>query len=102
MLLRGPGQSLSFFLTWALQILFPPLFPRSLENQVVRDGERDLYIKLTYSVYRTESDGPSSPSGSSDKDKDRKKPRKWHLSTQTLPSLDPTPTEMTLLILHVP
>ena len=65
-------------------------FHRSLENQVVREGERDLYIKLTYSVFRTDdaellnnSASTSTASTSQGKDiKDKKKPRKWHLSTR--------------------
>ncbi|OCH91691.1 hypothetical protein OBBRIDRAFT_728331 [Obba rivulosa] len=51
--------------------------PSSLENQVVRAGESDKFIKLTYSAYR-EVPGDSSKS---DDPVDRpKRPRKWHLN----------------------
>ena len=54
-------------------------FHRSLENQVVREGERDLYIKLTYSVIREDMNkDPAHPGDSDDK---QKKPPKWHMST---------------------
>ncbi|KAI0784746.1 Gti1/Pac2 family-domain-containing protein [Abortiporus biennis] len=54
-----------------------PQKARSLENQVVRDGERDLYIKLTYSVYRTDEEAAGS---SASTEKDKRKPRKLHLN----------------------
>ncbi|KAI0339963.1 hypothetical protein BDW22DRAFT_1335205, partial [Trametopsis cervina] len=38
---------------------------RSLENEILRDGERDLYVKQTYSVHRND---------------EKRKPRKWHLN----------------------
>ncbi|CDO69159.1 hypothetical protein BN946_scf185042.g61 [Trametes cinnabarina] len=49
---------------------------RSSENQVVRPGEQDLYIKLTYSVIREDvKDACQS------KDADKlKKPPKWHMN----------------------
>ena len=80
---------------------------RSLENQVLREGERDMFIKQTYSVLRndvqnqddaSELTGPSGdgavagPSGNGaaagnesastelGKRKGKKKQRKWHLS----------------------
>ena len=55
---------------------------RTSENQVVRPGEQDLYIKLTYSVIR--EDVGKDPSQSNDCDDKQKKPPKWHMST--LPS----------------
>lgn len=68
---------------------------RSLENQVLRDGERDMYIKQTYSVLRNDvnqEEGPASgstPSGSggpaNEKKDVKKKPRKWHLSECPFP-----------------
>ena len=52
---------------------------RSSENQVVRPGELDLYIKLTYSVIREDVNKDGSPS--KDIDDKTKKPPKWHMST---------------------
>lgn len=52
---------------------------RTSENQVVRPGEQDLYIKLTYSVIREDVSKDGSQSNNSD-DK-QKKPPKWHMST---------------------
>jgi hypothetical protein len=63
-----------------------------LENEVLREGERDLYVKQTYSVHRNDvpPEDAISGSGSGSKDdvkagsqdgkKEKKKPRKWHLS----------------------
>ncbi|TBU31630.1 Gti1/Pac2 family-domain-containing protein [Dichomitus squalens] len=51
---------------------------RTSENQVVRPGEQDLYIKLTYSVIREDVNQDGSPSKESD-DK-HKKPPKWHMN----------------------
>lgn len=57
---------------------FSPRAPiRTSENQVVRPGEQDLYIKLTYSVIREDV---KEASHSKDADK-LKKPPKWHMST---------------------
>ncbi|THH16905.1 hypothetical protein EUX98_g9227 [Antrodiella citrinella] len=56
-----------------------PQRARSLENQIIREGERDLYIKLTYSVFRTDDSDIAGPSTSKDS-KDKKKPKKWHLN----------------------
>ncbi|PIL36010.1 hypothetical protein GSI_01670 [Ganoderma sinense ZZ0214-1] len=51
---------------------------RTSENQVVRPGEQDLYIKLTYSVIREDvSKDGSQPNNSDDK---QKKPPKWHMN----------------------
>lgn len=68
---------------------------RSLENQVLRDGERDMYIKQTYSVLRNDVNqeegaaSGSTPSGSGgptiEKKDVKKKPRKWHLSECPFP-----------------
>ncbi|OSD07026.1 hypothetical protein PYCCODRAFT_1359784 [Trametes coccinea BRFM310] len=49
---------------------------RTSENQVVRPGEQDLYIKLTYSVIREDV---KEASHSKDADK-LKKPPKWHMN----------------------
>ena len=49
---------------------------RSSENQVIRPGENDQFIKQTYSVFRDDPDDPASGCG----DDSQKKPRKWHLS----------------------
>ncbi|KAH8107764.1 hypothetical protein BXZ70DRAFT_865117, partial [Cristinia sonorae] len=60
-----------------------PQRARSLENQIIREGERDLYIKLTYSVFRTDDTDVNSASTSAAgaaQSKDRKKPKKWHLN----------------------
>nr|VWO99860.1 Uncharacterized protein [Ganoderma boninense] len=51
---------------------------RTSENQVVRPGEQDLYIKLTYSVIREDTSKDGSQSNNSD-DK-QKKPPKWHMN----------------------
>ncbi|KAI0798483.1 Gti1/Pac2 family-domain-containing protein, partial [Irpex lacteus] len=51
---------------------------RSLENEVLRDGERDLYVKQTYSVHR--NDVSDDTSGSGEGKKEKRKPRKWHLN----------------------
>ncbi|KAI1795537.1 Gti1/Pac2 family-domain-containing protein [Ganoderma leucocontextum] len=51
---------------------------RTSENQVVRPGEQDLYIKLTYSVIREDVSKDGSQSNNSD-DK-HKKPPKWHMN----------------------
>ncbi|KAI9067325.1 hypothetical protein FKP32DRAFT_1701098 [Trametes sanguinea] len=49
---------------------------RTSENQVVRPGEQDLYIKLTYSVIREDV-----KEASQSKDADKlKKPPKWHMN----------------------
>ena len=61
-----------------------PARTRTSENQVVRPGEQDLYIKLTYSVIREDVNKDGSPSKESD-DK-LKKPPKWHMSTASEPS----------------
>ncbi|EMD33706.1 hypothetical protein CERSUDRAFT_87035 [Gelatoporia subvermispora B] len=50
---------------------------RSLEDQVVRAGESDKFIKLTYSAYHEVPADASSTDDPSDKPK---KPRKWHLN----------------------
>ena len=56
-----------------------PRVYRTSENQVVRPGEQDLYIKLTYSVIREDMNkDPAHPGDSDDK---QKKPPKWHMST---------------------
>lgn len=57
---------------------------------MLREGERDLYVKQTYSVHRNDvpPEDTISGSGSGSKDdvksqdgkKEKKKPRKWHLS----------------------
>lgn len=52
---------------------------RSLENEVLREGERDLYVKQTYSVHRNDVP-PDEVSSSNGEKKEKKKPRKWHLS----------------------
>ena len=52
---------------------------RTSENQVVRPGEHDLYIKLTYSVIR--EDVGKDGSQSKEADDKQKKPPKWHMST---------------------
>ncbi|RPD78639.1 hypothetical protein L226DRAFT_299079 [Lentinus tigrinus ALCF2SS1-7] len=51
---------------------------RSSENLVVRPGEQDLYIKLTYSVIREDLSKDSSLS--KDADDKQKKPPKWHMN----------------------
>ncbi|KAI0694987.1 hypothetical protein C8T65DRAFT_698854 [Cerioporus squamosus] len=52
---------------------------RTSENLVVRPGEQDLYIKLTYSVIR--EDVNKDASGLSiDADDKHKKPPKWHMN----------------------
>ncbi|KAI0745266.1 Gti1/Pac2 family-domain-containing protein [Earliella scabrosa] len=48
---------------------------RTSENQVVRPGEQDLYIKLTYSVIREDLNKDSK-----DTDDKQKKPPKWHMN----------------------
>ncbi|KIP02065.1 hypothetical protein PHLGIDRAFT_122793 [Phlebiopsis gigantea 11061_1 CR5-6] len=56
---------------------------RSLENQVLREGERDMYIKQTYSVLRNDvnhDDGAGPSSAGGEKKEGKKKPRKWHLN----------------------
>ena len=58
----------------------PPSQTRTSENQVVRPGEQDLYIKLTYSVIREDLNKDSK-----DTDDKQKKPPKWHMSA--LPSI---------------
>lgn len=77
-------------------------YGRSLENEVLRDGERDLYVKQTYSVHRNDvsddtvgvgliASGSTSgkesgeksgegKGGSGEGKKEKRKPRKWHLS----------------------
>lgn len=65
---------------------------RTSENQVVRPGEQDLYIKLTYSVIREDVSKDGSQSNSSD-DK-QKKPPKWHMSTSFLTLPCPTADEL--------
>lgn len=91
-----PSHSFSFHFHFILHSIILgmddrlTLYPRSLENQIIREGERDLYIKLTYSVYRTD-DADASASTSADggsSSKDKRKPRKWHLSAymRVLPS----------------
>ncbi len=52
---------------------------RTSENLVVRPGEQDLYIKLTYSVIR--EDARDASGLSIDADDKHKKPPKWHMST---------------------
>ncbi|CAL1706254.1 unnamed protein product [Somion occarium] len=61
--------------------------PRSMEDHVVREGERDTFVKLTYSAYRSDpsdasaaSSSSSLPSSSKSHEKDTRKPRKWHLN----------------------
>ncbi|KAI0743990.1 Gti1/Pac2 family-domain-containing protein [Daedaleopsis nitida] len=51
---------------------------RTSENQVVRPGEQDLYIKLTYSVIR--EDINRDPSQSKESEDKQKKPPKWHMN----------------------
>lgn len=92
----------SLFLSLSLLRLLPHsgddrATSRSLENEVLRDGERDLYVKQTYSVHRNDvppdevpantnanASGSSSASGSGQaegkKEALKRKPRKWHLS----------------------
>ncbi|OBZ70748.1 cAMP-independent regulatory protein pac2 [Grifola frondosa] len=53
---------------------------RTSENQVVRQGENDLYIKLTYSVFREEPAEDSSSHDIDDKQRKITKSRKWHLN----------------------
>ncbi len=60
---------------------------RSLENQVHREGERDMFIKQTYSAYRSDDfpedmnqDGSLPNSAGASTAEKKKKPRKWHLS----------------------
>ncbi|KAI0368292.1 hypothetical protein BV20DRAFT_1114258 [Pilatotrama ljubarskyi] len=50
---------------------------RTSENQVVRPGEQDLYIKLTYSVIREDVKEASQSKDAVDK---LKKPPKWHMN----------------------
>ncbi|KAI0358641.1 hypothetical protein OH77DRAFT_1518636 [Trametes cingulata] len=50
---------------------------RTSENQVVRPGEQDLYIKLTYSVIREDVKEASQSKDAADK---LKKPPKWHMN----------------------
>ncbi|KAL1945932.1 hypothetical protein VTO73DRAFT_1934 [Trametes versicolor] len=50
---------------------------RTSENQVVRPGEQDLYIKLTYSVIREDLMEASHSKDPADK---LKKPPKWHMN----------------------
>ncbi|KAH9858917.1 Gti1/Pac2 family-domain-containing protein [Lenzites betulinus] len=50
---------------------------RTSENQVVRPGEQDLYIKLTYSVIREDVMEASQSKDAADK---LKKPPKWHMN----------------------
>ncbi|KAI0823432.1 hypothetical protein BC628DRAFT_535753 [Trametes gibbosa] len=50
---------------------------RTSENQVVRPGEQDLYIKLTYSVIREDVMEASQSKDTVDK---LKKPPKWHMN----------------------
>ncbi|GBE80481.1 cAMP-independent regulatory protein [Sparassis crispa] len=47
---------------------------KSSENQVVRPGESDQFIKLTYSVFRDD------PADLGQSDEKQRKPRKWHLN----------------------
>ncbi|KAK7692226.1 hypothetical protein QCA50_003850, partial [Cerrena zonata] len=61
--------------------------PRSMEDHVVRDGERDTFVKLTYSAYRSDDGSEVSSSSATSTapyakglDKEAKKPRKWHLN----------------------
>ncbi len=58
--------------------LSSPCAIRTSENQVVRPGEQDLYIKLTYSVIREDVMEASHSKDAADK---LKKPPKWHMST---------------------
>ena len=66
---------------------------RSMEDHVIREGERDTFVKLTYSAFRSDDSDESTCSTtpapkapfSKSHDKEAKKPRKWHLSK--LPSL---------------
>ncbi|RDX54924.1 hypothetical protein K466DRAFT_494035 [Polyporus arcularius HHB13444] len=51
---------------------------RTSENLVVRPGEQDLYIKLTYSVIR--EDVKDASGLSIDADDKHKKPPKWHMN----------------------
>lgn len=51
---------------------------------MVRPGEQDLYIKLTYSVIREDANRDPSLSKEAE-DKQLKKPPKWHMSTLPLP-----------------
>ncbi|KAH9929589.1 Gti1/Pac2 family-domain-containing protein [Epithele typhae] len=51
---------------------------RTSENQVVRPGEQDLYIKLTYSVIR--EDVGRDAGNSKDAEDKQKKPPKWHMN----------------------
>lgn len=62
-----------------------------MEDHVIREGERDTFVKLTYSAFRSDDSAESSSSVPFSKapfsklnDKEAK-PRKWHLSK--LPSL---------------
>ncbi|KAI8993971.1 Gti1/Pac2 family-domain-containing protein [Trametes punicea] len=50
---------------------------RTSENQVVRPGEQDLYIKLTYSVIREDVKEACQSKDAVDK---LKKPPKWHMN----------------------
>ncbi|KAI0645853.1 Gti1/Pac2 family-domain-containing protein [Trametes meyenii] len=50
---------------------------RTSENQVVRPGEQDLYIKLTYSVIREDVMEASQSKDAADK---LRKPPKWHMN----------------------
>lgn len=50
---------------------------------MVRPGEQDLYIKLTYSVIREDANRDPSLSKEAE-DKQPKKPPKWHMSTLPL------------------
>lgn len=86
-------------------ILTPNLpYGRSLENEVLRDGERDLYVKQTYSVHRNDvsddtvgvgliasgsTSGKESEGKSGEGKKEKRKPRKWHLSEWFHPSISP-------------
>ncbi|KAI0690446.1 Gti1/Pac2 family-domain-containing protein, partial [Cytidiella melzeri] len=51
---------------------------KSLENEVLREGERDLYVKQTYSVHRNDV-LPEGGLGSAGDDA-KEGPRKWHLN----------------------
>ena len=68
-------------------VIFTVILRRSLENEVLREGERDLYVKQTYSVHRNDVPPDEIPANSSGnaasegkKEAFKRKPRKWHLS----------------------
>ncbi|KAI0084933.1 Gti1/Pac2 family-domain-containing protein, partial [Irpex rosettiformis] len=47
---------------------------------VLREGERDLYVKQTYSVHRNDVQSDDALSSVAEKDDEKRKPRKWHLN----------------------